>query len=142
MILIILLLHLKKNWYWMLILWWFILRSRFRPKIETRYNLVNYVNYLFRLFVINCAVLYNLIFVIGRSVFWQLQNLLPIGWFILDYFSDLIYVLDIFVRYVIYQIQLVFFFVKCSTQGTRGISRPGNPGQRGKVITRELQKIW
>ena len=66
---------------------------------------------MFRLFVINCAVLYNLIFVIGRSVFWQLQNLLPIGWFVLDYFSDLIYVLDIIVRYVIYQIQLVFFFV-------------------------------
>ena len=76
----------------------------------------------FRLFVINCAVLYNLIFVIGRSVFWQLQNLLPIGWFVLDYFSDLIYVLDIIVRYVIYQNQLVFFFVICSTGLTRDFS--------------------
>ena len=102
----------------------------------------NMCTWCFRLFVINSAVLYNLIFVIGRSVFWQLQNLLPIGWFVLDYFSDLIYVLDIIVRYVINQIQLVFFFRTFSPQGSRGISWPGNHGERRQVIKRELQKIW
>ena len=53
----------------------------------------------FRLFIINCAVIYNLIFVIGRAIFWQLQNLLPIGWYVLDYSSDFIYILDIVIRY-------------------------------------------
>ncbi len=48
--------------------------------------------------VINCAVLYNLIFVIGRSVFWELENLFPIGWYVIDYSSDLVYLIDIFVR--------------------------------------------
>ena len=51
-----------------------------------------------RLFVINLAVLYNLIFVIGRAIFWQLQNLLPIGWLVLDYTSDFIYLVDTIIR--------------------------------------------
>ena len=32
------------------------------------------------LMIVNFAVLYNLIFVIGRSCFWQMENLMPIGW--------------------------------------------------------------
>ena len=51
-----------------------------------------------RLFVINLAVLYNLIFVVGRAIFWQLQNLLPVGWLVLDYTSDFIYVVDTIIR--------------------------------------------
>ena len=65
------------------------------------------------LLIVNFAVLYNLIFVIGRSCFWEMENLMPIGWIVLDYFrksnffiyndfcfifSDFLYILDIFVR--------------------------------------------
>ena len=32
------------------------------------------------LMIINFAVLYNVIFVIGRSCFWEMENLMPIGW--------------------------------------------------------------
>ena len=48
--------------------------------------------------VINLAVMYNLVFVIGRSVFWEMDNLFPRGWLVLDYFCDFLYVADIFVR--------------------------------------------
>ena len=50
------------------------------------------------LMVVNFAVLYNLIFVIGRSCFWEMENLMPTGWLVLDYCCDFLYVLDIFVR--------------------------------------------
>ncbi len=42
--------------------------------------------------------MYNLIFVIGRSVFWELDNLFPVGWIFLDYLSDFVYVIDMLVR--------------------------------------------
>ena len=32
------------------------------------------------LMVVNFAVLYNLIFVIGRSCFWEMENIMPVGW--------------------------------------------------------------
>lgn len=48
--------------------------------------------------VINTAVIYNLIFVIGRAVFWELENVSPTGWIIMDYLCDALYVLDILVR--------------------------------------------
>nr|XP_018896311.1 PREDICTED: cyclic nucleotide-gated cation channel subunit A-like [Bemisia tabaci] len=44
--------------------------------------------------VVTCAILYNLVFVIGRGVFWELNNAMPFLWWILDYSCDLIYVLD------------------------------------------------
>jgi len=50
------------------------------------------------LFVIFCAVLYNMIFVVGRAIFWELDKLFPIGWYIIDYTFDLIYIIDIFIR--------------------------------------------
>jgi hypothetical protein len=43
-------------------------------------------------------VLYNLIFVIGRSVFWALDNLFPVGWYVMDYTCDVIYLTDLFIR--------------------------------------------
>ncbi|XP_044732623.1 cyclic nucleotide-gated cation channel subunit A-like [Chrysoperla carnea] len=46
------------------------------------------------LMVVSLAVLYNIIFVFGRAVFWELNNLCPILWCTLDYFSDTIYVVD------------------------------------------------
>ena len=50
------------------------------------------------LWVINMAVLYNLIVVVGRAVFWELDNLIPVTWMVLDYFCDFIYLIDTFVR--------------------------------------------
>lgn len=48
--------------------------------------------------VVSVAVLYNVIFVVGRAVFWELNNAIPPLWWTLDYLCDIIYVLDIFVR--------------------------------------------
>ena len=60
--------------------------------------------------------MYNLFFVIGRSVFWELDSLFPRvrispptnylthakcpsqGWLVVDYVSDAIYLLDLLVR--------------------------------------------
>ncbi|KAJ9582395.1 hypothetical protein L9F63_003248, partial [Diploptera punctata] len=46
------------------------------------------------LVVVSLAVLYNFVFVIGRSVFWELNNAAPALWWTLDYTCDAIYLLD------------------------------------------------
>ncbi|KAK6173571.1 hypothetical protein SNE40_016996 [Patella caerulea] len=46
------------------------------------------------LFVSSLAVLYNVIFIIARSVFWELQENYLILWFVLDYLSDILYIAD------------------------------------------------
>jgi len=48
--------------------------------------------------VINIAVLYNLTLVVGRAVFWDLDNMFPKLWLVLDYLCDTLYLIDIFVR--------------------------------------------
>ncbi|KAK5642984.1 hypothetical protein RI129_009151 [Pyrocoelia pectoralis] len=50
------------------------------------------------LMVISLAVLYNVIFVVGRAVFWELNNSVPPLWYTLDYVCDVIYIFDILVR--------------------------------------------
>ncbi|XP_003740047.1 cyclic nucleotide-gated cation channel alpha-3 [Galendromus occidentalis] len=50
------------------------------------------------LFVVSLAVLYNTLFIIGRAVFWELQNTSPGLWFALDYLCDLVYILDMCLR--------------------------------------------
>lgn len=60
--------------------------------------LIVFLNSFQWLCLINCAVLYNLIFVIGRSVFWELQNVFPVAWYFIDYSCDLLYVIDTFIR--------------------------------------------
>ncbi|KAF5301710.1 hypothetical protein FQA39_LY10641 [Lamprigera yunnana] len=50
------------------------------------------------LMVVSLAVLYNVIFVVGRAVFWELNNAVPALWWSLDYLCDAIYVFDILVR--------------------------------------------
>ena len=50
------------------------------------------------LMVINFAVMYNLVLVIGRSIFWELENKFPIGWIVMDYSCDFIYLVDMFIR--------------------------------------------
>ncbi|CAM1319621.1 CNGA2 (predicted) [Pycnogonum litorale] len=50
--------------------------------------------YYYWLCTVTLALLYNLVFIIGRGVFWEMQNLSPTAWFILDYTCDSIYVLD------------------------------------------------
>jgi cyclic nucleotide gated channel len=44
--------------------------------------------------VVSAAVLYNFLFVIGRAVFWELNNDAPALWWTLDYTCDIIYLLD------------------------------------------------
>ncbi|XP_021934945.1 cyclic nucleotide-gated cation channel subunit A-like isoform X2 [Zootermopsis nevadensis] len=46
------------------------------------------------LMVVSAAVLYNFLFVIGRAVFWELNNAAPALWWTLDYTCDIIYLLD------------------------------------------------
>ncbi|XP_028164639.1 cyclic nucleotide-gated cation channel subunit A-like, partial [Ostrinia furnacalis] len=43
--------------------------------------------------VVSLAILYNVVFVIGRAVFWELDNLTSL-WFFLDYLCDAIYLID------------------------------------------------
>lgn len=50
------------------------------------------------LMVVSLAVLYNIIFVLGRAVFWELNNAVPALWWALDYTCDVIYILDTLVR--------------------------------------------
>jgi cyclic nucleotide gated channel alpha 3 len=50
--------------------------------------------------VISIAVLYNLLVVIARAVFWQLQDSGGLSvWFSLDYICDAIYLADMFVQF-------------------------------------------
>jgi len=48
--------------------------------------------------VISVAVLYNLLVIIARSVFWQLRERGVAVWFFLDYFCDVVYLVDMFVQ--------------------------------------------
>jgi len=48
--------------------------------------------------LVTVTILYNLVFVIGRGVFWELNNAMPTIWWILDYASDGIYVVDTLVH--------------------------------------------
>lgn len=48
--------------------------------------------------IVSLAVLYNIIFVSGRAVFWELNNRVPGLWWTLDYLCDFIYILDTIVR--------------------------------------------
>lgn len=50
------------------------------------------------LMLVSVAVLYNFVFVIGRAVFWELNNAVPALWWTLDYTCDIIYLLDILVH--------------------------------------------
>ncbi|XP_059611475.1 cyclic nucleotide-gated cation channel subunit A isoform X1 [Phlebotomus argentipes] len=50
------------------------------------------------LLVVSVAVLYNVIFVIGRAVFWELNKKSPALWWILDYTCDFIYIIDTLVH--------------------------------------------
>lgn len=48
--------------------------------------------------VVSLAVLYNVLFVSGRAVFWEINNRIPGLWWTLDYTCDFIYILDTIVR--------------------------------------------
>lgn len=52
------------------------------------------------LMVVSLAVLYNVIFVLGRAVFWELNNRPQITsmWWTLDYLCDVIYIVDALVH--------------------------------------------
>ena len=46
------------------------------------------------LFVVSWAVLYNLVFIIVRAVFTELQTTYYILWLVLDYLCDFVYIVD------------------------------------------------
>ncbi|XP_037088099.1 cyclic nucleotide-gated cation channel subunit A-like [Pollicipes pollicipes] len=48
--------------------------------------------------VVTVAVLYNVLVIVGRTVFWELQNLAPRVWFALDYICDTIYLMDMAIK--------------------------------------------
>lgn len=43
------------------------------------------------------AVIYNLVTIIGRAVFWQMQNDYILMWTVFDYCVDLLYLLDMYI---------------------------------------------
>ncbi|KAL4717615.1 hypothetical protein ACJJTC_000764 [Scirpophaga incertulas] len=60
------------------------LRLAFDPTLPAHYHW---------LAVVSLTILYNVVFVIGRAVFWELDNLTSL-WFVLDYLCDTIYLVD------------------------------------------------
>ncbi|XP_049801649.1 cyclic nucleotide-gated cation channel subunit A [Schistocerca nitens] len=50
------------------------------------------------LMLVSLAVLYNLVLVVGRAVFWELNNAVPALWWTLDYTCDAIYLIDTFIH--------------------------------------------
>ncbi len=48
--------------------------------------------------VISIAVMYNLVLIIARAVFWKLQDGYLVFWIIMDYICDIIYLIDMFVQ--------------------------------------------
>ncbi|KAJ6644612.1 Cyclic nucleotide-gated cation channel subunit A [Pseudolycoriella hygida] len=48
--------------------------------------------------VVSLAVLYNIIFVVGRAVFWEINRNAPVLWWTLDYLCDFIYLIDTLVH--------------------------------------------
>ncbi|XP_052864290.1 cyclic nucleotide-gated cation channel subunit A [Anopheles cruzii] len=48
--------------------------------------------------VVSLAVLYNIVFVIGRAVFWELNKQATVLWWVLDYLCDFIYLADTLVH--------------------------------------------
>lgn len=62
------------------------------------------------LLFVSCAVMYNVLFIISRSVFWELQDgYLPL-WLTLDYLSDIMYIMDMFVSSRTGTGRLFFFY--------------------------------
>lgn len=48
--------------------------------------------------MVSLAVLYNVVFVVGRAVFWEINRGAPPFWYFLDYLCDFIYLIDTLVR--------------------------------------------
>ncbi|KAG5674239.1 hypothetical protein PVAND_004219 [Polypedilum vanderplanki] len=48
--------------------------------------------------VVSIAVLYNIIFVVGRAIFWEINKKSTLLWYTLDYLCDFIYLLDTLVH--------------------------------------------
>ncbi|XP_058818598.1 cyclic nucleotide-gated cation channel subunit A isoform X1 [Topomyia yanbarensis] len=48
--------------------------------------------------LVSLAVLYNIVFVIGRAVFWEINRQAPALWWTLDYLCDFIYLADTLVH--------------------------------------------
>jgi len=51
------------------------------------------------LLVMSAVTLYNLVTIIARAVFWQIQENQFIVWIVLDYVSDFFYIVDVFIQF-------------------------------------------
>lgn len=47
--------------------------------------------------LISTAILYNMLVIIARAVFWELNNMSLSMWMLLDYMSDFLYACDMLV---------------------------------------------
>lgn len=73
------------------------------------------------------AIMYNYIFIVGRTVFWDMQNVCPIVWLAFDYICDIIYIIDMIVHAhegVLYNVvlvlkSLIYHRLFCRLSGTR-----------------------
>ena len=90
------------------------------------------------LWVINVAVLYNLIVVVGRAVFWELDNLVPVTWMVLDYFCDFLYVVDTFVRMHEGISEFVLCEETCGMTSIYRLSRARFIGEKASFATTKL----
>lgn len=72
----------------------------------TRYTELTYLH-LQWLAVVSIAVLYNIIFVVGRAVFWEINRNAPALWWTLDYLCDFIYLIDTLVH--CHEGELIFY---------------------------------
>ncbi|XP_026500506.2 cyclic nucleotide-gated cation channel subunit A isoform X2 [Vanessa tameamea] len=67
-------------------------RSKFLCGLKLAFDPTEQAHYRW-LTIVSLAILYNVIFVIGRAVFWKLDELTTM-WFAVDYLCDIIYIID------------------------------------------------
>uniref|UniRef100_A0A1A9VU28 Ion transport domain-containing protein n=1 Tax=Glossina austeni TaxID=7395 RepID=A0A1A9VU28_GLOAU len=60
---------------------------------------------------VSLAVLYNIIFVVGRAVFWEINNKAAILWYFLDYWCDFIYLIDILMHKRKYDVKTLCMYI-------------------------------
>lgn len=73
--------------------------------------------------LVSLAVLYNVLFVVGRAIFWEMNHVTPAFWLTMDYVCDIIYLLDMIVHahegffiFFFFSYELIFSnvcFLKC-----------------------------
>ena len=47
----------------------------------------------------------------GRAIFWEMGEYFPVGWYIIDYTFDFVYIVDIFIRMHEGKCLIIYFIV-------------------------------